>query len=310
MNKINPLKENVICVLNPDGIKYVETFESSKVPVKQLVTPQRACELQEQGLFRDPIRENTIYIFHPLYDQFIIRTKEDDDKFIQRRINAIETIVSYLGGKNFKVLETHESRKEKKTDIKADVGVDVTQDLTKVNVGDDFSLEKNDSSQKDMEVYSGAEWEGKYSEKGFNEALRIAKEYGIDDDPDISFLLEQRSPEHPNPIQRKDYHVQLHSELSHYLHVANDLKVAVDNVITLTSVDVEVNVDVEKSSREETSETFDFSVEFGPVVIEPESIIIESSLENKKAQININTILIGVITVLVIAVVILLILFL
>ena len=266
MNTNNPLKENVICVLNPDGIKFLDTFKSSKVPVKQLVTPQQAYELQKQDLFRDQIQENTIYIFHPLYNQFIIRKKEDDDKLIQRRINAIETIVSYLGGKNFKILSTHACLKKEKSDVKADVECNAKDLSTKVDVDNKFAFKKDDYAKSDIEISGNAQWKGKYSEAGFNEALRIATENGIENDPVIAFLLEQRNPKHPNPIRRKKYHVKLYSELSQYLEVANKLQTNVSDAMTMTDIKAKIDVDVKKSTEEECSETLDFEVDFGPAI--------------------------------------------
>lgn len=249
-------QNKVICVLNPDDIYYLNTYCGTSS--EGLVSPYELQTLEQQGITFESKQEGSLLIKHPYKKEYIKPTEKSESDIILDRISHIETILSYLGGKHYKVLEQCQRALHlgRNINVKADAKVDKYEG----GVGVKTSNQNNNSDS--LSVSSETNWSGEYSEKGYKRAVEIAEECGLDKDSIMASILEQRNPKHPNPIGLKTYSIDVKSDLEELKKRAIDFKANIPTKINV-NVDCDVSVDSTKSSQEHM--TFDFEVEFGPV---------------------------------------------
>ena len=254
----------VVCVLNPDDIYWVRENGDTRCS-GNLLTPYEAKDLEENQDVEFPeIKENVVFMLDPLEgNKYIVRTESTDADIVEKRINAIELIVSLLGGVKYKAISERKANSNKDTHV--GVGVDVKVKGDKVGVNSDTNVDKSSSELGEKTVTAVAEFKGEYSESNYYLAVATAEQYGLSDDPAIMSLLKTRHPDNPNYITSKTYKVNTCKDLKENLKVAEDLKVGV-----MKAVNVDVNVNVETSRDERYIEIFEFEAEFAPVVKDPE----------------------------------------
>ncbi|MBR6091590.1 MAG: hypothetical protein IKQ09_02090 [Bacteroidales bacterium] len=252
----------VVCVMNPDDIYWIKEKKELSKFSGSFLSPYEAKEMETtQGVEFPEIRENVIFMLDPtVKNRYIIRTESSDAYIVERRINAIEVIVSLLGGKNFKVISERKANKSNGTQVEVKVNVGTP----KVGVNNNTKVGTNTIQNGEITIVATAEFKGEYSEENYFKAEAIAKQYGLFNEPTISSLLMTRHPDNCNEILKKTYSVNTCKDLKENLEVAEDLKV---NVMNAVKVDVDVNV---KTSHDERYiEAFEFEVEFGPVKADP-----------------------------------------
>ena len=252
----------VVCIMNPDDIYWMKEKKEMSKFSSSFLSPYEAKEMETtQGVVFPEIRENVIFMLDPtVKNRYIIRTESSDADIVEKRINAIEVIVSLLGGKNFTAISERKADKNKETQVEVKVNVDTP----KVGVGNDTKVRTNSSQSGEISIVATAEFKGEYSEDNYFKAVAIAKQYGLFDEPTISGLLMTRHPDNCNEIIKKKYRVSTCKDLKENLEVAEDLKV---NVMKAVNVDVDVNVNT--SHDERYMEVFEFEVEFGSVKADP-----------------------------------------
>ena len=252
----------VVCVMNPDDIYWMKEKKDMSKFSDSFLTPYEARELETtQGIGFPGIRENVVFMLDPIArNRYIIRTESTDADIVEKRINAIEVIVSLLGGKNFSAIS------ERRTDVSKETQVEVKVDVgtRKVGVDNDTRVEKNTAQSGSITIIATAEFKGEYSEENYFKAKAIAEQYGLIEDPTISSLLLTRHPDNCNEIIKKRYRVSTCKDLMDNLKVSNELKV---NVLSAVNVDIDVNVNTSHDDR--YMEAFEFEVEFGPVIPDP-----------------------------------------
>lgn len=251
----------VVCILNPDDIYWIQEKQTNLPnPSVNLLTPYQAKELRgSQGVVFPEIRENKVFMLDPFVEKrYIVRTESTDADIVEKRINAIEVIVSLLGGTKFKAISARKSDLDNETHIGAGVNVKVNDAIFGISA--DTKVDKDSKEYKEKCVTVMAEFKGKYSKKNYYLAKEVAKQYGLSDDPKIMSLLETRNPDNPNYIKKKTYRVNTSSDLKRNLGVAGRLKTAVKN-----TVKVDLDVNVETSHDERYMDSFEFEVEFSPI---------------------------------------------
>ncbi len=259
----NPQHKSVVCIMNPDDIYWMKEQSNMSKYTDNLITPYEARELEKQGVEFPAIRDNVVFMLNPLEEkQYIVRTESTDADIVEKRINAIEVIISYLGGKHFKAISNRKTEKGKDTQV----GVKLKVETPKVDVGSNTDVETNSSSSDETEIFVSADFKGEYSEENYWIADAMAKQYGLDNDNEIQKLLKLRHPSNCNQVHRQTYKVNTCKDLKENLKVAEDLCVGV-----MKAVNVGVEANVKTSSDERYSEVFEFEVEFGPVKPEPKS---------------------------------------
>lgn len=251
----NPQLKSVVCIMNPDDIYWMKEQSNMSKFADNLITPYEARELVKQGVQFPVIRDNVVYMLNPLDEKkYIVRTESTDADIVEKRIKAIEVIISYLGGKHFKAISNRKTEKGKDTQV----GVKLKVETPKVDVGSNTDIEKNSSLSDETEIYVSADFKGEYSEQNYRIAEATAKQYGLDNDNEIQKLLKLRHPLHCNPVLRQTYKVNTCKDLKENLKIAEDFCVGV-----MKAVNVDVEANIKTSSDERYSEVFEFEVEFG-----------------------------------------------
>lgn len=262
----------IVCIMNPDDIYWIREHSNIKL-AENLLTPYEAQKLVEQGVSFPVFKDNVIFMINPLEEgKYIERTESTDEDIIEKRINAIEVIISYLGGKRFKAISKRKNEKGRSTQV----GVNVKVETPKVDVNSQTEVEKRTGSTDGTEIFVSADFEGEYSVENYHIAEAIAKQYGLDNDNEIQKLLKLRHPSNCNAVRRQTYRVNTCKDLKDNLKVAEELKVGV-----LKAVNVGVEANVNTSSDERYIEVFEFEVEFGPVKKTKTS---KTSLENDEVS--------------------------
>ena len=220
-----------------------------------MITPYEAQKLVEEGVTFPAIKDNVVFMLNPLEEStYIERTESSDADIVEKRINAIMVILSYLGGKRFKAISKRNINKGKDSQV----GVKVKVETPKVDVDSSTDVHKEQALTDETEILVKADWDGIYSVQNYKIAEATAKQYGFDNDNEIQTLLKLRHPSNPNIINKKTYRINTCKDLKDNLKVAENLKVGVSKVV---NVGIEANV--KTSSDERYSEVFEFEVEFG-----------------------------------------------
>lgn len=252
--------DEVLCVLNPDDIYNLQNYygESSAF----LATPYEIQDLKkEQWLMPLNLKEGAIITRHPYKKEYFFLNEQTEDKIALDRISLIGTILSYLGAKNFKVCQTSLQFNDKTK--KYNAGVDVS-----VLMGDfsgEVTSSKSDKITEQFTIKNTSEWPGTYTRKGYKRAVEIAKWSGLDKDGDLSSIIEQRNPDHPNALSTRTYSIDVRSDLEQCRNTSIDLKATVKRC----NINVDLNGGYNSEEKSSRHNTFDFEVEFGPLIESP-----------------------------------------
>lgn len=273
----------VICILNPDDKYYLQKYSNCTDSLPYCVTINDVKDLQNRGVdipetYR---KENTILTLLPGKDKYIFRKPEDENNMIESRIKTVGDILSYLGAKSCSISfsSSNKADSDSHVGVGVNVGVHCKAGYGTTSVGQDVDVDakvnvnNSKSSVNEMRLLSENQWPGNYTEEGYNRAKELAFESGLDEDPGIKSLLEQRNPCHPSPVSSSRYKIELYSSMKKSLEIATNIQVGVSKSLGLPmgagasgSVNVGIDVNVEKNSYAENHEIMDMQVVFGPFI--------------------------------------------
>ena len=252
----------VICVLNPDDIRFLK--EENAENADSFKTPFEIMELKEQGYAFPDIKEGRAYMRDPFdKKKFIYRMPIDDEKAIEKRISIIEQIIYYLGGK---MLIIH-VKTEEVTDQSGHVSHEAGGGSSSININEKGNIGQQSHDERTKDVSLATKWVGPkpMTKESYEEAERIAKEYGLFNDNDINNFFVMRKPGAFRRMENKTYHVHTHQDLTRNLEIAQKIDA------TLKVAKIKLDVNYERSKSEAKSETYDFKVEFEPYEMNEES---------------------------------------
>lgn len=196
----------VLIVRNPDTKKYLDDKRNDKT----LGTPQEVkyitiFDLEKYG--NNIVKQEGVLTLNPITHQYELFKNQEKD-VVEKRMFAIMTIISLLGGFDFKY--SLESKEDVKNQSVNHMKVDIDIPAAPLNItGDDTQQEQN--CEKKTTTLT-AQWTGRYTEESYRQAVIVAEAYGLHEDAQIKALLHQRHPKHPNQIQSQIYDVTLNSE--------------------------------------------------------------------------------------------------
>lgn len=260
-----------LCILNPDDVYNLKNNHAEDS--YYCITPYEALEMQSHGItfpVEPHLQEGLVLTREPHGRGYYYRTDETDCRVINERCLAIEAILSYLGGKEFRYSETSSFRSKHSADIDVELGGKKSGIEVDTNTNVNTSTNQGETGGKIVT----AKWSGNYTHEGYLRAVELAKANGLISDPTIATLLEQRLPSHPNPIASQEYHVNVTADLDKSIHVLEDISANLQD-----KVGGHLKVDVNTSRKVDQSATVDFFVSFGPIPIE----VTQKAIEDEKA---------------------------
>lgn len=267
-NKIIKVEEleDVVCVLNPDDIYYLQNYQSHAK--KDLVSPYDLQCWRENGIQVPKVSEGSILIKHPFANSYVVLDDNKEEDIVLDRINKIEEILSYLGGTEFEVIHTCSRKYHIKKDTDFNAGVDVkskSEDGDGNNGNGKLGVNVGKESENNFETThtDHTQWTGGYTPEGYREAMAIAVENKLDKDPVIKSILIQRNPEHPNPIALKEYSVDVKSDIIKRKKIAVDLEADINKELVNINASLGFSHNVDEKMSERT--THDFKVKFNPI---------------------------------------------
>ena len=259
-----------LCILNPDDVYNIKNNYAEES--YYCITPYEVLEMQSQGIsfpVEPHLQEGLVLTRDPHGSGYYYRTDETDCRVINERCLAIEAILSYLGGIEFRYSETSSFRSKHTIDIDVEVGGKKSGVEVDTNTNVNISTNQGETGGKIV----SAKWSGNYTHEGYLRAVELAKANGLISDPTIATLLEQRLPSHPNPISSQEYHVNVTADLDKSVHVLEDISANLKDKIS-----GHLKVDVNTSRKVDQSATVDFFVSFGPIPIE----VSQKTIEDEK----------------------------
>lgn len=275
----------IICVLNPDDIYRINNSNNNSeaiagvAPYRQnCVSPLDTASLTKAGYeFSNGVMENTVFCIDPTNkNRYIKRTIESDENAISWRIQILEEILSLIGGKNYRI--THDVRYKKENSLKVDSGIDMkyigSEGTNSGNAG--CNVDKADDSSIDKHYSGAATWPGSYSPENYTKACAIAVSTGLDQDPNIHSILQQRAPDHVNALTTKEYEYKIMSDLHKRVETIAKLSAGLGEALGIS-----MNADVNQSEAMQNEESFRFEVEFCPIPVQE---IKQVELNNKKRK--------------------------
>ena len=279
----------VICILNPDDKYYLQNDSNCTDSLPYCVTIKDVRDLKNRGVDIPDIyvKENTILTQLPGKNKYIFRKPEDENSMIESRIKTVGVILSYLGAKSCSISFSSSNKADSDSHVGVGVNVDVngkagdgtTSAEQGVDVDTKVNVNNSQSSVNEMKLLLINTWPGNYTEDGYKRAKELALESGLDEDPGIKSLLEQRNPYHPSPVSSSRYKIELYSSMKKSLEIATNIQVGVSKSLNLPmgvgasgSVNVGIDVNVEKNSYAENHEIMDMRIEFGPFT--PKKVIV------------------------------------
>lgn len=214
------IKDNTqVLVLAPEEkcINYRWYEDADKIDRRiQLVTPEYVssdkfpCVVDKCNGMSDGM----MLIRHPFIKDTFVDVIKLEDEILHLKLNTLNSIGLKLGAK-----EIHISC-ELKNSEKRNLGVDSDANVwaAKVNVSVQSEKEKYGSSEYKIDTYNP---NTEFSLESYDEAVRLAKEYGLFSEGNIHSLLYDRDPNKPNPFKgKKRVSVSALSETNEKLDIA------------------------------------------------------------------------------------------
>ena len=260
-----------LCILNPDDVFNLR--KNHKEDCYYCKTPYEVLEMKSQGIsfpVEPHLQEGLVLTRESTGKGYYYRTDETDCRVINNRCLAIESILSYLGAKEFRYSETSSFRGKHSEDIDIEVGVKKGG----IDVDSTMGVNTNTNKGKTGDETASAKWmSGYYSHESYLRAVNAAKVNGLITDPVIASLLEQRRPGHPNPIVSQEYHVNVTADLDKNIHVLEDISANLKD-----KIGGHLKVDVKTSRKVDQSSSVDFFVSFAPSPTE----VYQQAIEDEK----------------------------
>lgn len=258
--------KSVICVLNPDDVFKIKEDSESKCQ-NNLMTPYEIEKFKKDNdgiLFPETIREGAILMLSD--DKKGYHLSSDEESIISKRICAIQLIVSYLGGVDFKAKDTHSEDSLRKSQMKYKSEIDGNYNGISGSFDVNLDVEAEAHHKKNGEATLESHSSGLYTKEGYKRAVEIADKYGLRTNPVIENLLDLRHPAHPNPIDQQTYEISLISDFTEKLDVVENIQSSISSNFSLNC---QTKLDIKETLIENLKKAriFRFSASFGNVVI-------------------------------------------
>ena len=256
---------NVILVVNPDEKYYMQ--KRGNHYMNNCYTPlelKQKIENQDIVVSSDvdnPIREHLWLTKYPTDKAYVQLTEDNECVDIERKINAIENIISYLGGTNFSAESFTEITNKTGAGIHSNRNADAVIEEMPININGSLIAQGDINFDGKHNVRSETKWSGICTLESYERAKTIARQTHLDQDSTIQYLLEQRNPAHPNQLTAKTYTVNVRRDVNVNAEIALGMKASLS---TLFSSDLELKLNY--SQVESLQSEFKFSVEFLPQI--------------------------------------------
>ena len=217
------LKGEVLHIVNPEkAINYKWEKDSDKLSSGlQIISIDEIANLPEdvrKSHFGNKlISENDVLIFEP-YSQRYVPVTEAQQSYLDRKYEALSLIAGLLGASKISMkVKTIEMEKRVLT-----ADGEITYKAVDISLG----IEKEQFEKYTCQYNKCSEYPNPgLTTVGYLKAERICKETSLIYDPEFKSLLDQRNPEHPNPIKKAVCNIELSRELNRHLDIAFNLNV-------------------------------------------------------------------------------------
>lgn len=174
------------------------------------------------------VTKGDILLRNPYNNSYVLAS-EAESNFIQSKIIAIEVLSAKLGAKRVK--GTCELASWEKRDI------DANGQLKYGIVEGDARVALNENKRVASKYTLEADYDGHASsESGYEDAKAYLLASGLAGDPDACAIVEGRNPAKGNQMRRRQYHIEMSSEMNRLLDAAITVVPALPVLLLNTSI--------------------------------------------------------------------------
>lgn len=193
-----------------------------------------------------PIREGMTLALHPFISKCYIDINIAEDELFKDKFNCLGRVVKLLGVKSFEAKAVF--REAKIRDI------DATGSMNYKLIKADASY-KESEKEKYAKKYSREEkFSGEFTRQGYEKAKQLIKQYKLEEEEDLNYIVEQRNPDDGNTLTEQSITVDLSKELNRLTEWAFSLNV-LKGVFTLNA-NVKQTISTQKEIIIETKLVF------------------------------------------------------
>lgn len=208
-----------VLVLAPEEkcINYKWYDDADKIDRRiQLVTPEYVSSDKFPCIIDkcSGISDGMMFIRHPFVKDTFVDVTKLEDEILHLKLNTLNSIGLKLGAKEIHI------KCELKNSEKRSLGIGSDANLwaAKVDVSVQSEKEKYSSSEYKIDTFNP---NTEFSFESYEEAVRLAKDYGLFSDGNVHSLLYDRDPNKPNPFKgKKTVSVSALSESNEKLDIA------------------------------------------------------------------------------------------
>lgn len=240
------LKKNAYVVLNPDDILTLKEFKHNELVEKigekgnnidNYISLYDLENIDSSIHLPKEINEGDVLVCTAEKNYEVIHSKADFENVLKSRVPVIQEIARLLGCTFFKGSNEIICKKKAagKYNINSKTDVNIPAEETTIPLGDDLSISitnnLNENQQGRVEV-SSEFVPFLVTKANFDKAKELAKQYNLDKDQWIHFLIEQRNPDGAlGVITNTNYTISLAHDLEEGLDSACNLGFSLGNII-------------------------------------------------------------------------------
>lgn len=268
------LKKNAYVVLNPDDILTLKEFKHNELVEKigdkgnnidNYISLYDLENIDSSIHLPKEINEGDVLVCTAEQNYEVIHSKADFENVLKSRVPVIQEIARLLGCTFFKGSNEIICKKKAsgKYNINSKTDINIPVEETTIPLGDDLSISLTDNLNENQQgrVEVSSEFVPFLVTKAnFDKAKELAKQYNLDKDQWIHFLIEQRNPDGAlGVITNTNYTISLAHDLEEGLDSACNLGFSLGNII-----DSKLNISEEIQIALNYSYEFKCKIKFPP----------------------------------------------
>lgn len=242
MERSNELKGEVLHIVSDErAINYLWEEAAKNISPEVQILPISTAEREKDIFEGGKVLLNSIWIKHPFIPNKYIEIDRAEDDILKMKLDAIGNIARLLGAREYEtsyVTEVFQKRER--------VGGGGCRYKT-FETNTSVTIDK--SNEKTAKYHRHERYSGKFTEKSYLLAKKKAKEYGLDKDNDICYLIETRNPKDSNKLMERMVATKITEDLNKSIDIAFSLGVGIFNIKASYNETLEKRKSVEITSR-------------------------------------------------------------
>ena len=222
MEYSNKLNGEVLHIVSDErAINFLWEKDARKISPHVQILPISTA-LSKKGMFDGNVLLDSIWIKHPFIRNKYIDINSSEDIIIKMKLDAIGIIAKHLGVKEYETCYASEIIQERERTGESGFKYKI--------INSDTSIKINRDDTRTAKYHRLEKYSGEFTEDSYLQAKAKAKEFGLDKDTDIWYLIENRNPKDTNILKVKEVTTELTEELNKSIDIAFSLGIGIFNI--------------------------------------------------------------------------------